>query len=114
MDINEVGSSASTQLVGFCQDKKTKQVAFSKEEKDAVLLYYLLSKHTQQEEPLQKHYCTDSGFSTFAEALLYRFGYSTFAEALLHRLGYSTFAEALLHRLRFLTDKQLVTKPIVC
>jgi hypothetical protein len=39
-------------------------VTFNKQEKDAVLLYNLWSKHTQhsnhyKEEPLQKHCCTD-------------------------------------------------------
>jgi hypothetical protein len=62
-----------TQFCGFYNDKKSEGVTFSKQEKDAVLLYYLLSKHTQstndqmndpnhyKEEPLQKQCCTDLG-----------------------------------------------------
>ena len=34
-------------LVGFATIKKSKQVTFNKQEKDAVLLYILCSKHTQ-------------------------------------------------------------------
>jgi hypothetical protein len=63
----QVGNSASTQLVGFCHDNKSEQVTFIKQEKDAVLLYYLWSKHTQHRykgEPLQKHCCTDSGIQS--------------------------------------------------
>jgi hypothetical protein len=70
---SKIIDSTDTQFCGLCQDKKSEQVTFSKQEKDAVLLYYLLSKHTQstndqmndpnhyKEEPLQKHCCTDSG-----------------------------------------------------
>jgi hypothetical protein len=52
------GNAASTQSRGLCHDKKSKQVTFNKQEKDAVLLYIFLSKHTQhsnhyKEEPLQ-------------------------------------------------------------
>jgi len=62
-----VGNNASTQLVGFCHDNKSEQVTFDKQEKDAVLLYYLWSKDTQHhydEEPLQKQCCTDSGIQS--------------------------------------------------
>ena len=38
---------ASTQSHGLCHDKKSEQLTFSKKEKVAVLLFYLLSKHTQ-------------------------------------------------------------------
>jgi len=60
------GNGASTQSRGLCHDKKSKRVTFNKQEKDAVLLYSFLSKHTQhsnhyKEEPLQKHCCTDLG-----------------------------------------------------
>jgi hypothetical protein len=60
-------------FVGFATIKKSERVPFSKQEKDAVLLYYLSSKHSQstndqmndpnhyKEEPLQKHCCTDLG-----------------------------------------------------
>jgi hypothetical protein len=37
---------ASTQSCGLCHDKKSERVTFSTQEKDAVLLFYLLSKHT--------------------------------------------------------------------
>jgi phage-related protein len=52
------GNGASTQSRGLCHDKKSKRVTFNKQEKDAVLLYIFLSKHTQhsnhyKEEPLQ-------------------------------------------------------------
>jgi hypothetical protein len=52
------GNAASTQSCGLCHDKKSKRVTFNKQEKDAVLLYIFLSKHTQhsnhyKEEPLQ-------------------------------------------------------------
>jgi hypothetical protein len=42
-------------------------VTFNKQEKDAVLLYYLWSMETQchdKEKPLQKHCCTDSGIQS--------------------------------------------------
>jgi len=50
-------NSASTQSCGLCRNKKSKRVTFNKQEKDAVLLYNLWSKHTQhsnhyKEEPL--------------------------------------------------------------
>jgi hypothetical protein len=62
-----VGNNASTQLVGFCHDNKSELVTFDKQEKDAVLLYYLWSNDTQHhydEEPLQKQCCTDSGIQS--------------------------------------------------
>ena len=62
-----VGNGVSTQLVGSCHDNKSERVTFNKQEKDAVLLYYLWSKDTQhhyKEEPLQKHCCTDSGIQS--------------------------------------------------
>jgi hypothetical protein len=64
---SKIIDSTDTQFCGLCDDKKSEQVPFSKQEKDAVLLYYFLSKHTQstndqmndpnhyKEEPLQKH-----------------------------------------------------------
>jgi len=63
------GNGASTQSRGLCHDKKSKRVTFNKQEKDAVLLYNFLSKHTQhsnhyKEEPLQKHCCTDLGIQS--------------------------------------------------
>jgi hypothetical protein len=85
---SKIIDSTDTQFRGLCHDKKSERVPFSKQEKDAVLLYYLSSKHTQstndqmndpnhyKEESLQKHSCTDSGIQPFAEALLRRLGYS--------------------------------------
>ena len=63
------GNIAYTQSHGLCHDKKSKRVTFNKQEKDAVLLYILWSKHTQhtnhyKEEPLQKHCCTDLGIQS--------------------------------------------------
>jgi hypothetical protein len=53
--------------VGFCHDNKSERVTFDKQEKDAVLLYYLWSNDTQHhydKEPLQKQCCTDSGIQS--------------------------------------------------
>jgi hypothetical protein len=73
---SKIIDSTDTQFCGLCHDTKSEQVPFSKQEKDAVLLYYLSSKHTQstndqmndpnhyKEEPLQKHCCTDSGIQS--------------------------------------------------
>ena len=63
------GNDASTQSHGLCHNKKSKRVTFNKQEKDAVLLYNFLSKHTQhsnhyKEEHLQKHCCTDLGIQS--------------------------------------------------
>jgi hypothetical protein len=48
MEINKMNSKMKTQLCGLCQDKKAERLTFSKQEKDAELLYHLLPKHTQQ------------------------------------------------------------------
>jgi hypothetical protein len=73
---SKIIDSTDTQFCGLCHSKKTEQVPFNKQEKDAVLLYYLSSKHTQstndqmndpnqyKEEPLQKHCCADSGIQS--------------------------------------------------
>jgi hypothetical protein len=73
---SKIIDSTDTQFCGLCQDKKSERVPFSKQEKDAVLFYYLSSKHTQstndqmndpnhyKEEPLQKHCCADSGIQS--------------------------------------------------
>jgi hypothetical protein len=63
------GNDASTQSHGLCHNKKSKRVTFNKQEKDAVLLYNFLSKHSQhsnhyKEEHLQKHCCTDLGIQS--------------------------------------------------
>jgi hypothetical protein len=65
MEINKLNLMKKSQPQGQCQDKISKRVTFSKQEKDAELPYHLLPKHTQQAMIINAFSLDEKSSSTF-------------------------------------------------
>jgi hypothetical protein len=53
---SKIIDSTDTQFCGLCRDKKSERVTFSKQEKDAVLLYYNHTQSTNDQMNDPNHY----------------------------------------------------------